>query len=73
MIWKLKHGLYGIKDGAGQLYGNVKEELLALGLTQCKLDPALFYLLKDNILSGLICCYVDDFLYAGDKYFVRLM
>ena len=73
MIWKLKHGLYGLKDGARQFYDSVKEELLTLGFTQCKLDPALFYLLKDNNLSGLICCHVDDFLHAGDKYFERLM
>ena len=73
MIWKLKHGLYGLKDGARQFYDSVKDELLTLGFTQCKLDPALFYLLKDNKLSGLICCHVDDFLHAGDKYFERLM
>ena len=28
MIWKLKHGLYGLKDGARQFYDSVKEELL---------------------------------------------
>ena len=73
MIWKLKHGLYGLKDGAIQLYGNVKDELLTRGLAQCKLDPALFYLLKYNRLNGLIYCHVADFLYAGDKFFDRLM
>ena len=31
MIWKLKHGLYGLKDGARQFFISVKEELLKLG------------------------------------------
>ena len=30
IIWKLKHGLYGLKDGARQFYESVKEELLKL-------------------------------------------
>ena len=68
-IWKLKHGLYGLKDGARQFYDSVREELLKLGFIQCKLDPALFYLLTENGLSGIICCHVDDFLHAGDQYF----
>ena len=42
IIWKLRHGLYGPKDGARQFYESVKEELLKLGFTQCKLDPAVF-------------------------------
>ena len=68
-IWKLKHGLYGLKDGARQFYDSVREELLKLGFIQCKLDPALFYLLTENGLSGIICCHVDDFLHARDQYF----
>ena len=40
VIWKLKHGLYGLKDGARQFYESVKEELINLGFIQCKLDPA---------------------------------
>ena len=27
-IWKLKHGLYGLKDGARQFYESVREELI---------------------------------------------
>ena len=33
-IWKLKHGLYGLKDGARQFYVSVKNELLKLGFKQ---------------------------------------
>ncbi|VDI09013.1 Hypothetical predicted protein [Mytilus galloprovincialis] len=43
-IWKLKHGLYGLKDGARQFYISVKDELINLGCRQSKLDPAMFIL-----------------------------
>ena len=73
LIWKLKHGLYGLKDGARQFYESVKEELMKLGFTQCKLNPAAFYVQKDSRLRGMICCHVDDFLHGGDEYFELLM
>ena len=73
IIWKLKHGLYGLKDGARQFYESVKGGLLKLGFTQCKLDPAVFYIQEDKKLRGVICCHVDDFLRAGDHFFERLM
>lgn len=72
-IWKLKHGLYGLKDGARQFYESVKEELLKLGFTQCNLDPAVFYIQENKKLRGMICCHVDDFLHAGDQRLEELM
>lgn len=72
-IWKLKHGLYGLKDGARQFYDSVKEELLKLGFIQCRLDPAVFYFQEQKKLKGMICCHVDDFLHAGDLRFDQLM
>ena len=65
-IWKLKHGLYGLKNWVRQFYESVKEELLKLGFTQCKLDPAVFYVHENKKLIGTICCHVDDFLHARD-------
>ena len=65
--------VYGLKDGARQFYESVREELMKLGFTQCRLDPALFYVHKDNRLRGIICCHVDDFLHAGDELFEALM
>ena len=72
-IWKLRHGLYGLKDGARQFYQSVKEELLKLGFTQCQLDPAVLYIQGNKKLKGMICCHVDDFLHAGDQNFEKLM
>jgi len=73
VIWKLKHCLYGLKDGARQFYLSVKEELLKLGFKQCDLDPAVFSVRKDGTLRGILCCHVDDFLHAGDEHFEKLM
>lgn len=73
IVWKLKHTLYGLKDGARQFYESVKDELLKLGFSQCKLDPAVFYILENRKLRGIICCHVDDFLHAGDHSFEKLM
>ena len=72
-IWKLKHGLYGLKDGARQFYLSVKDELCKLGCTQSKLDPAVFTFMTQGTLSGIICCHVDDFLHAGDEKFEVMM
>ena len=44
-IWKLKHGPYGLKDGARQFYLSVKDELLRLGCKMRELDSAMFFLL----------------------------
>ena len=73
IVWKLKHGLYGLKDGARQFYLSVKEELLKLGFNMCEIDPAMFYLHRGEKLSGILCCHVDDFLHAGDENFENMM
>ena len=72
-LWKLKHCLYGLKDGARQFYLSVRDELINLGFKQCDLDPAVFMLHRDGKLSGVVCCHVDDFLHAGDEQFDALM
>ena len=72
-MWKLKHGLYGLKDGARQFYLSVKEKLLKLGCKISEMDPTMFYLHKGDILSGIVCCHVDDFLHAGEEHFDDIM
>ena len=72
-IWKLKHGLYGLKDGATQFYLSVKDKLLRLGCKMSELDPAMFFLHNSGKLSGIICCHVDDFLHAGGEHLEKIM
>ena len=73
VIWRLKHGLYGLKDGARQFYLSVKEELIRLGCKMCDIDPAMFLLHNARKLSGIIYRHVDDFLHAGDEYLEKIM
>ena len=72
-MWKLKHELYGLKDGARQFYVSVKKELLKLGCKISETDPAMFYLHKGDKLSGIVCCHADDFLHAGEEHFDNIM
>ena len=68
-----KAWLYGLKDGARQFYSSVRDELVSLGCVQSKLDPAVFTMIEDGSLVGIICCHVDDFLHAGDERFENVM
>ena len=72
VIWKLKHGLYGLKDGARQFYESVRERLKT-GLKQYRLDPAVFFVQTNNRLQGMISCHVDDFLHVGDEVFDQMI
>ena len=68
-LWKLNKTVYGLSDAARMWYLRVKEELLLLGMSISSLDPALFSWHADGELSGVICLYVDDFLWAGSSKF----
>jgi hypothetical protein len=72
-IWKLKHGLYGLKDGARQFYMSVRDELLRLGCRQSEINPAMFIKENGEMLIGIVCCHVDDFLRAGNTEFKAMM
>ena len=71
MIWKLKHGLYGLKGRARQFYESVREDLLKIEFKQCRLDSAVFFVQENNRLKGIICCHVNDFLHAGDRVLIK--
>ncbi|KAL5007820.1 hypothetical protein ScPMuIL_016626 [Solemya velum] len=73
MVWKLRHGLYGLKDGPKQFYLTVREKLIRLGCEQSKLDPAVFTLMENGDMQGIICCHVDDFFHAGNEMFEKML
>ena len=68
-LWKLKKTVYGLCDAARHWYLRVRDELLALGVTMSTLDSALFSWCNDGKVEGIICVYVDDFLWAGTQRF----
>ena len=70
-LWRLKKTVYGLCDAARQWYNRVKELLIHLGASICSLDPALFAWKHKYITEGIICIYVDDFLWAGTDRFER--
>ena len=68
-LWKLIKCLYGLKDASRKWYFRVLNKLKELGFQQAFCDKAVFFLIKDNKLLGVIALHVDDFLHAGDPYF----
>ena len=69
MVWKLKKTVYGLSDAARAWYLRVKSELQRLGVRMSKFDSALFSWYSGNDCHGVICVYVDDFLWAGTDLF----
>ena len=69
MIWKLNKSVYGLNDASRNWYLKLREELIKLGGKPMQLDQGIFCWYKENKLVGLMVCFVDDILYAGDDTF----
>ena len=68
-LWKLKKTVYGLCDAARAWYFKVKDELSSLSVQMCDLDNSLFFWYNKGNLEGIICIYVDDFLWSGTRQF----
>lgn len=68
-LWKLKKTVYGLCDAARHWYLRVRDQLLELGAKVSSLDSALFSWRNGKTLEGIMCVYVDDFLWAGTHDF----
>ena len=68
-LWKLKKTVYGLADAARAWYNRVKTELINLTVEMCTLDDSLFFWKHEGKLQGVICIYVDDFLWTGTSLF----
>ena len=68
-LWKLNKTVYGLCDAARSWYLKVKSELLLLNTNASSLEPALFSWRNNDAFEGIICVYVDDFLWAGTTNF----
>ena len=69
-LWRLQKCVYGLSDAARSWYVRVREQLLELGLRVCAYDNAVFSFIVDGKLNGVICLYVDDFLFCGTGKFM---
>ena len=68
-LWRLKKKISGISVDYGW-YQKVKKELLSLGMEVSPFDCSLFYLNVENELLGMICIYVDTFVFCGTGHFL---
>ena len=68
-VWKLKKTVYGLCDAARAWYLKIKNELKAMDVKVCRLDNSLFTYHQKGELQGIICIYVDDFLWTGTDLF----
>lgn len=70
---KLLRPLYGLADSGDLWYARIDEHhRKELKMKASKLDPALYYIKKNNILFGFSGGYVDDFMRAGNQEFKKL-
>ena len=70
-LCKLNKCVYGLNDASRVWYMRVKECLLKLGVSLSSYDQAHFYWHDSGVLSGVIMCHVDDFLFAGTDEFIQ--
>ena len=63
----LNKAIYGLIQAARQFYKKLKKVLVKdLKFENCKSDPCLFFN-KTNLGICIICCYVDDLAFFGNK------
>jgi len=72
-LWRLKKTVYGLCDAARAWYLRVKDELKLLSIEICSVDKSLFFWRRNGKIEGIICIYVDDFLYAGTQLFCNMV
>ena len=72
-LWKLKKTVYGLADAARAWYSRVEKELCSLNVTKCKVENAFYVWYNNGMVEGIICIYVDDFLWAGTNAFERMV
>ena len=58
-------------DAALAWYTRVQKELQHLSVKRYSLDKSLFFWYKESTLQGIICVYIDDFLWAGTESFEK--
>ena len=68
-LWKLNTTIYRLNDASRTWYLNVKKELIGLGATVLKSDSAVFIWHNQSKVNGLLCIYVDNFLFGWTDFF----
>lgn len=72
ILWKLNKTIYGLCDGSRSWYITLKDFLVKnTHAICCTCDPAIFSWHKNNELSGILCCHVDDIIFGGTTEFLN--
>jgi len=69
-VWKLKKGLYGLKEAARKWYDELSTELIKMGRQKLVGDPGCFIFHRDGKFVGFVVIHVDDIIIAGTPEFV---
>jgi len=72
-VWKLNKCVYGLSDANRYWYLKVREELLKLGAQPSQLDQGIFYWSHNGEIIGIVVCFVDDIIWAGEKEFEKII
>ena len=72
-LWLLQKSVYGLGDAPRSFYLKLSEELVKLGMIISTIDKSLFYAHKDGILVGVVICHVDDILYGGNEFLLKII
>jgi hypothetical protein len=67
----LKKCLYGLKNSGREWNQCLHKSLSKLGLTRSRLDPCLYYIMKNDVIQAMVIVYVDDILVGGSTATVK--
>ena len=65
-ITKLKKACYGLVEAPLESFLTVSEFFLEIGFVRLKSDRCCWVKYEGDVLIGMICGHVDDFLLAGN-------
>jgi hypothetical protein len=72
-VWKLKKGLYGLKEAARLWYDEILAELIRQGGHKLVGDPACVVFHVNGTFIGFVIIHVDDIIIGGTPEFVLEM
>ena len=70
-VWELKKCVYGLADPSRYWYLKLREELIRA--TSIQLDQGIFIWYKDNKPIGIMACFIDNVLWAGNTEFENIV
>jgi len=72
-LWKLEKTVYGLADASRSWYLKLRSKLIKLGGKPVSLDQGIFLWFIGSKLYGLMACFVDDVVWAGNEQFIMVI